>query len=105
MEKIETLKFYKNWNNKLANDIFTTIRSASKHYYIGQIVNILCTELCTETPIKQAQIIDIQRCYLPNINNTILTLDTGVYRYEALEILTKYIPDRNAQILTLETVE
>lgn len=92
------INFSTNWNNKLANRYFTTIRLKNcKKYIIGKSY---CIQLQRKF-LKNALIEDIKTIYLKDINEFIAGLDTGYSAHETKQMLTnmysKKVDDINRQ--------
>jgi len=82
------IKFDFNWNNKLYNNIYTTIRK--KPYVIGEIhlISILYNnEYCIHS---NAKVIDCFPIRLGILSKNILMLDTGMEYDDAIDLLKKY---------------
>ena len=80
------LKFSFNWNNKLTNKAFTTIRIHNpKKYIINQEYNIEISGRATGTAILKA----ITTVKGSNLNEFICYLDTGYSKAETLIILKR----------------
>ena len=93
MEKIE---FTHNWNNKLDNDAFTTIRPHNSHrYQINSFYDIFYRDKLK----GKACIVDIRRISVKQINNFIGYLDTGYSAFQTQQIIRKmYKCDDNFMI-------
>ena len=71
---IDTIKFTYNWNGKLNNHAFTTVRlHNSKKYTVGALYMIECKNITTFA----ARIIDIRTLKLAQFNEWMAYLDTG----------------------------
>lgn len=84
------INFSYNWNNKLNCKSFTTLRLSHK-YSTGDKVEITLKNKfhCN------AEIIDIKRFHLENINNYVAYLDTGYDEIECQNILKKMYKNKN----------
>lgn len=82
---MEKLSFTTNWNNKLLNDHFTTIRYSSPKYRKGQTFQVFLKGVF----MYNAEVIDVQSLKLSKINDWIAYLDTGYNAEATREILTK----------------
>jgi len=82
---VEIIKFSYNWNGKLCNKAFTTIRLHNPRKYIKD--NVYNIELNNEI-LGQAKLIDIKTITPANLNNYISFLDTGYSPNETQKILT-----------------
>lgn len=80
------IRFSCNWNGKLNNRAFTTIRIHNpKKYTVGKTYNI---EL-NGKPNGEAKLYEIRVLPLSHLNNFICYLDTGYSRDETLKILQR----------------
>jgi len=74
-----TIKFSHNWNNKLNNEVFTTIRTYSQEkwkYYIGLKDKIFDVVL-NGKKIREVKLIRIDNDSFDLISEYLLVLDTG----------------------------
>ena len=75
------IKFSHNWNNKLSNNIFTTIRKhtkAKEEYYreqLGEIFDIYLNNLMLPS---QVRLVGVEVNGFNKINDNVLMLDTGL---------------------------
>jgi hypothetical protein len=83
-KKIKTLNFSTNWNNKLNNKAFTTLR-LSNRFCVGDKIEITLKD----KKICNVEIIDKACFTLDKINNYISYLDTGYSPDECKNILKK----------------
>ena len=77
---MNTIKFSHNWNNKLNNDIFTTIRNHTlekEKYYRKQIGEIFEVEL-QEKKTGEARLMKVEVKEYIEIDFNLLMLDTGM---------------------------
>ena len=83
---MEIIRFSFNWNNKLTNKAFTTIRlhNPSK-YRRGNRYMIECNKQALGVAILQ----DIRTFNLANLNDFITYLDTGYNAHQTTEILKR----------------
>lgn len=77
MSDFKTIKFSTNWNRKLDNLIFTSIRKANHYVNNGDRVAIVLNDKL----YKWAEVIAISECKFSEIGPVLLCLDTG-YDYE-----------------------
>ena len=71
---IDRLKFSRNWNNKLNNDYFTTIRIADiKRFYVGKTMEIQLND----THFCYTEIVKTYECFLDELKDLICYIDTG----------------------------
>lgn len=90
--KNKTIKFYASHNRKLECDYFTTIRPSFEGYYCkGEIYGIL---LGGQHQFN-AEIIDIRKIHVPEINDWIAYLDAGIKAEELKALLKKMYPKKN----------
>lgn len=89
-----TIKFSYNWNNKLENKAFTTIRIHNPKKYIqGKAFNIELNETA-----KGVAILQEKRTIKPDqLNDFICYLDTGYNSRETLQILERMYKNLNIQ--------
>ena len=84
---MNTIKFSHNWNNKLNNDIFTTIRNHTPEkelHYMSQIGNRLSVEL-NKKKFREARLIDVDVKEYVEIDIALLRLDTGIQYIKEIE--------------------
>lgn len=85
-----TLKFSRNWNNKLNNRIFTTIREFSQHnderFKLGAMVEITFKGKV----VSHAEIIDITTVNFGIIPKYVRMLDTGYLLDEANQVFMHF---------------
>jgi hypothetical protein len=79
------IQFAQNWNNKLNNKSFTTIRLHNpKKYIIGKEYDIILIQKKQINMQFSATIIDIKQIRIDQVNEYIARLDTG-YSAEACQ--------------------
>jgi hypothetical protein len=84
--ELEEIKFSTNWNNKLSNKSFSTIRIFnSNKYIVGYSYKILLKE----NYLFDAKIEFEKGFYLNQLSEPMARLDTGYSRNETIEILKK----------------
>lgn len=104
---METIDFSNNWNNKLDNIYFTTIRLYNqKKYTTKNNFNITLQHQF----IKKAVIVDIRIIYLSEINDFIAGLDTGYTVAECKNIFKRMYPKidfttQKLQFILLTTIK
>lgn len=81
---MEKLEFSTNWNNKLSNDYFTTIRISGR-LKKGDIVEVIDRGVGK----GMYEVIDVRRMKLADINDWIGFLDTGYSGEETQQIFRK----------------
>ena len=83
---METIKFSYNWNNKLTNKAFTTLRLHNPHKYkIGLRYAIECNGQIRGVAILR----DIRTFTLASLNDFITYLDTGYNVAETVQLLKR----------------
>jgi hypothetical protein len=84
------IKFSYNWNNKLNNISFTTIRlKQPDKYVLGQVYEIFLNKDFK----MNARIIGIINFFLKDLNEYMAQIDTGYSKEEATKIITKMYPN------------
>ena len=101
------IKFSHNWNGKLDNNIFTTIRRATPRktdYYIGHHGDVFDVHL-NKLSYCDSKLIEVAIMPLSEINHSLLMLDTGCQEY--LEIFQKFgvYVDTEVLLLTYKKLE
>ena len=101
------IKFIHNWNNKLNNPVFTTIRSYSArkylHYsnHVGEVFDVV---LAGER-VSQARLVDADVCDFKGISVALLALDTGIVNQgDICKLFGKLRATDRVIILLFETV-
>lgn len=79
---MKTIKFSQNWNRKLDNEIFTTIRKAGYWIEHGDTVAIVLNDKV----YKWAQCIGKNEIPFINICGSIIACDTGMIGAQALQL-------------------
>lgn len=88
----DTIKFSYNWNNKLENKAFTTIRIHNPKKYIkGKLFGIELNGATKGT----ARLKDKRTINVGQLNDFICYLDTGYNSQETLQILERMYPNIN----------
>lgn len=82
MSNFKTIKFSTNWNRKLDNIIFTTIRKQSHYVNNGDRVAIVLNDKL----YKWAEVIAMSECVFSEVGQNLLMLDTGLLPDEALAV-------------------
>ncbi|NDW10467.1 hypothetical protein [Dysgonomonas sp. 520] len=86
MSKIDKLDFGYNWNNKLRNRCFTTLRLRNDaKYYKGARFEVLLQGY----PKGKAKVVDIKHIRLDHINEWIARIDTGYSARETKDVIKK----------------
>lgn len=95
------INFSHNWNGKLQNKCFTTIRLHNpRKYQIGKIYEVRLKE----TIIKECEIIAIKETVIANMGEIVCHLDTGYSRFETMKILHKMYPFLNEKPHTIFSI-
>ena len=83
---IETIRFSYNWNGKLNNKAFTTLRIHNPgKYTIGKTYNIeLNGEFKGQAVLREKRVLQVKQ-----LNDFICYLDTGYNQFETLNILRR----------------
>lgn len=80
------IAFSFNWNNKLNNTYFTSIRQENlTNYIIGKEYQVLLNKQL----IKSAILIDIKKFKIKDLTDYMACLDTGYSKEESLNIFSK----------------
>lgn len=86
----ERLDFSYNWNNKLENKCFSTIRIFSKKYSIGNLFDVYLKD----NFLFIAKIKFEKSFFMNQLNEPMSLLDTGYSKSETLDILKKMYKNR-----------
>lgn len=103
MSKPKNIAFSYNWNRKLDNKCFTTIRlSNDSKYQVGEVYDIYEKE----TYRGPAKLVEKRKIHLEKMNEFIARLDTGYPAGEAKKILRRMYKKENPllDLLLLEYV-
>jgi hypothetical protein len=102
---MKTFNFSKNWNRKLYNDYFTTIRFFDKQIKVGDEVEIKLKD----NSFGIAKVEKVQKFLIDQLPEITAFLDTGTNRKNTIEILRrmylKYNPDWSKEPLTIFLVK
>jgi hypothetical protein len=99
MEKL--LDFSYDWNNKLSNKAFTTIRLYNPDKYkVGQVFNVRLNEKF----IFQAIVMDAKKLRIEDLNQWVCLLDTGYEVQETKNILLRMYKNVNWEFQFLHYV-
>lgn len=92
MSRNRSIKFFDNHNRKLECDFFTTIRPMFEGYYNkGERYIILLKGVAQ----FDAEIVDIRKIHVPEINDWIAFLDAGVKAADLKVMLQRMYPKKN----------
>ena len=89
---MDTIKFSTNWNNKLNNKAFTTIRLANCNKYK---LNRQYAIILKDKELGTATIKDIKTLSVNHLGLYTCYLDTGYNREETINIIKKMYPNLN----------
>lgn len=101
---INTISFQHNWNNKLDNIIFTTIRSDKddKYKYYYSNLNKVFSVMLDDKEYCKARLIGIESKLLDHIMIPLLMVDTGAHgRKEAMEVFQHFGLKEDSKALIL----
>ncbi len=92
---MSTLRFSKNWNNKLDCDCFTTIRQPNPYYKIGNVLYPVL-ELANQKQIgyRSATIIYTKDYLLKDIPEHICQLDTGLPKHKFDQLMMNFYKNK-----------
>jgi len=88
------VRFLKNWNNKLNNKYFITIRLFTKkknQYYVNQLLNFDDIRVLlgkNDELYCLAKLIEIEKIFLKNIPEWLCYIDSGLNKKEFIKLLT-----------------
>lgn len=104
---MEAINFKTNWNNKLSNDCFTTLRR-SKKYKRGIIYPVKLKDKL----IGKVKVLAIREYKIKDLPDFICQIDTGCTKKETIEILSKIyktptviIENETIQVLLMKYTE
>ena len=90
-DQLPNLDFTYNWNSKLWNNNFTTIRLENpEKYYVGKQFVCRLVHKQKDRPsdiLQKVQIVDIKRLIISDITDWIARLDTGYPQAEAQNLI------------------
>lgn len=95
MEKLPTLRFSHNWNNKLCCEYFTTIRLQNASRTPGIQLDVFLKD----KSIGTAVIVTKVKLRMSAITDMMAFLDTGYNRDETRKILRKMYPDQDDPLM------
>lgn len=89
---IDKIKFTRNWNNKLNNDYFTTIRLADvKRFYVGKTLEVILND----KHFCYTEIIKTYECFLDDLKDLICYMDTGYNAVTAKAMFRRMYESQN----------
>lgn len=92
---MDVLRFSKNWNNKLDNDCFTTLRPYDPtRYEEGEVIQIQLKENDSFINYCQAALVGIKVFVLQNLQPSDAYLDTGQDKEETIRIIEEAYKER-----------
>lgn len=101
---MNTLRFSSNWNNKLRNFTFSTIRKHTneKHqYYASQLDKTFDVKL-KDTHIINAKLVHIARMQYKDIPYELKAMDTGLLEMDEIdELFKKFGITRDTKVLLM----
>lgn len=105
MSNFKTIKFSQNWNRKLDNLIFTTIRKGNHYVNLGDKVAIVVNDKL----YKWAEVIGCAECNFSEVGPVLLSLDTGLLPDNARKVfndmgITSYPEDTPIKFFHLVTI-
>lgn len=82
---MKTIKFSQNWNNKLNNDYFTTIRPAKYSYKKGEVRKI-------SAPAHEfkAKILETEEKKIKNLTKKECLIDAALNKKQSQELMEKF---------------
>jgi hypothetical protein len=83
--ELDNLNFSYNWNNKLQCKAYTTLRLFGNKYHVGKRFNVTLNN----QPMHVAEVIEIKKIRLQDINEYIAHIDTGYSTIECRDIITR----------------
>lgn len=96
------ISFSYNWNNKLKNKVFTTIRIENNSRY--QIGKTLTVRFDSKDPEKSlfflAEIVDVKKSLLKDLPTYTCWLDTGYSKEDTIDIIKKMYINKNINLST-----
>ena len=99
------IHFNYNWNKKLYNHFFTTIRLNSLKYQVGGTYRIFLKD----TYIYDAIVIDVVTCKIEDLPKYTCFIDTGYSKPETINLLKRMYAKKNidwdTQLLAVVLVE
>ena len=100
----QSIQFSFNWNNKLNNDCFTTIREHNPNKYaVGKTFDILLkTKDGYNTCYAPADVIEIRRIKGKDINEFITRLDMGLSLDDGRRVMHQTYSDRCPNVMEME---
>ena len=105
MEKIPEIHFNYNWNKKLYNHYFTTIRLDSMKWQIGGTYRIFLKDKY----IYEGVVRDVVTCKIEELPKYICYIDTGYNKPDTINLLKKMCSNKNIdwekQLLAVVLVE
>lgn len=100
------IKFTHNWNNKLEQQVFTTIRrwNHEKQEYYEQLISEPFDVLLKGTKVGVAELHSVQVVEFSQIPKGLIMMDTGLREEHAYDIFSQFglmtLPNNKAIILT-----
>lgn len=101
---METVKFNKNWNEKLCCDHFTTIRLHSPKFHVGNILKTVCRMTRPDKKVVEiedmAMVVYVKEYRLNDIPEEVFWTDCGMCKRSAIDMIEKMYMRYNINIHT-----
>ena len=94
---METIRFNKNWNQKLCCDNYTTIRLHSNKFYVGNILETVCKTDNSEIK-EMAKVVYVRSYRLNDIPEEVFWTDCGMSKEHAIQMIEKMYLKYNIHI-------
>jgi len=97
------IKFSKNWNNKLNQEYFTTIRKFSKdkyNYYLMKMGDVFDVVLANKK-IGKAKLVLLETYKFKELSHALVMVDTGMMFYEAEDVFRKFGIEDEDKVIVL----
>lgn len=104
---MKSVKFNRNWNNKLSCKYFTTLRvhNPSK-YETGSThrIRLLVKSTGSFVTVGQARVMNVRRHSLLSLDDYICGLDTGLSLVDTRKLISEAYPDLKASTMAIDLV-
>jgi len=103
-EFVKKMKFTRNWNQKLFNTYFTTIRLKNDKYILGADYSIIINEEDKEHFFGIARIVSIKEIMLNELTNYQTYLDSALSKSDFIKLIQNIynIADSNLSTIKLQ---
>jgi hypothetical protein len=92
---MKQIRFFKNWNNKLDCEYFTTIRLGEKYDYYGSCTGKTFSVLLNNVEYTQACLQYVEKTTIRKIADTTITYtDAGIGCKEFLDLMTRFYKNK-----------